>query len=69
MCCSKIDNEQPKIRPRTMDWTAYHTLDEIYSWFDVLAAAYPDTVTVVEGGQSYEGRKIKGLILAKKEVS
>lgn len=64
-----MDNEQPKFKPRTMSWAAYYRLDEIYSWFDDLAAAYPDKVTLVEGGSSYEGRKIRGLIYATNPVS
>lgn len=63
-----MDNEQPTIKPRTMDWSAYHTLEEIYEWFDLLAATYPDKITVVEGGSSYEGRKIKGAVLATNPV-
>lgn len=51
-----------------MSWSAYYTLDEIYDWFDELAATYPDKITVVEGGSSYEGRKIKGAILATNPV-
>lgn len=52
-----------------MSWSAYYTLDEIYNWFDLLAATYPDKITIVEGGSSYEGRKIKGVILGTNPVS
>lgn len=52
-----------------MSWSAYYQLDEIYAWFDELAATYPDLVTIVEGGSSTEGRKIKGLILSHNAVS
>lgn len=65
----KFDNEQPKIKPRTVSWTAYYTLEEIYEWLDELAATYPDKITVVEGGSSYEGRKIKGVVLSTNAVS
>lgn len=63
-----MDNEQPAIKPRTMSWSAYYTIEEIYAWFDELAVQYPDKITVVEGGSSYEGRKIKGAILATNPV-
>lgn len=52
-----------------MSWTAYYTLEEIYEWLDELAATYPDKITVVEGGSSYEGRKIKGVVLSTNAVS
>lgn len=67
--CRKMDNEQPKIKSRAMSWSAYYTIEEIYAWFDELAVTYSDRITVVEGGSSYEGRKIKGAILATNPVS
>ncbi|XP_071446225.1 zinc carboxypeptidase-like [Hetaerina americana] len=33
----------------------------IYDWLDMLAAKYPDKITTVIGGQSYENRQIKGV--------
>ena len=52
-----------------MSWSAYYDLDEIYAWMDELKAAYPDKISIVDGGESYEGRKIKGAILATNAVS
>lgn len=44
-----------------MQWDAYYTMEEIEAWIDDLAATYPDIVTIIIGGESYEGRQIKGL--------
>lgn len=43
-----------------MGWTHYYPTDQIYSWIDDLAAAYSEA-SVIIGGESYEGRQIKGL--------
>lgn len=51
-------------RSRTFDFTSYHTLDVIYKRLDELAVQYPNTVQVVVGGKSYEGREIKGVKLS-----
>lgn len=64
-----IDNEQPKIRPRAFGWTAYQTLDEIYSWLDEQLAAYPTLLTAFTIGQSFENRTIRGVKLSAKAVS
>lgn len=46
---------------RSMEWDAYYTLEDIYTWLDDLAAAYPSVVSIISGGYSYEGRDIKGI--------
>ncbi|XP_041114445.1 carboxypeptidase A1-like [Polyodon spathula] len=43
------------------DYASYHTLDEIYSWMDSLEAEYPDLVTKIQIGSSFEGRPINVL--------
>lgn len=43
-----------------MAFNAYHTNDQINAWIDDIAAAYPNIVTALVGGISYEGRQIKG---------
>lgn len=59
---SLIDKESLQIaRDSKFDWTKYHNLDSIYKLLDDLAARHPDHVTVIEIGESYEGRKILGL--------
>lgn len=57
-----IDTERPKVRP-TVDfgWTDYYTLEEIYAWLDSLPETYPGIVTPIVGGESYEGRQIRGV--------
>jgi hypothetical protein len=44
--------------PRSIDWTAYHRVDEIYAWLDQMAAAHAD-VNVRTIGKTFEGRDIK----------
>ena len=44
-----------------MSWDTYYTLSDIESWMLDIAAAYPDIVTPVIGGFTYEGRNIHGL--------
>ncbi|XP_059616969.1 zinc carboxypeptidase-like [Phlebotomus argentipes] len=61
-----IDNEQPKFRPKAdgFGWEQYHTLDEIYTWLDEQVAQYPNILTAIDAGTSYEGRLIKGVKLS-----
>ncbi|GFG31000.1 hypothetical protein Cfor_07987 [Coptotermes formosanus] len=57
-----IDTERPKVRPRAdFGWTDYYTLEEIYAWLDSLVEEYPNAVTPVSLGRSYEGREIRGV--------
>ncbi|MGH0187712.1 UNVERIFIED_CONTAM: hypothetical protein FKN15_026212 [Acipenser sinensis] len=43
------------------DYASYHTLEEIYSWMDSLEAEYPNLVTKIQIGSSFEGRPINVL--------
>ncbi|XP_059048581.1 zinc carboxypeptidase-like [Achroia grisella] len=45
----------------TMSWNSYYGLTDIYVWIDDLASLYPNIVSVIIGGETYEGRDIKGL--------
>ncbi|CAG0886689.1 unnamed protein product [Darwinula stevensoni] len=45
--------------PRAMDWTSYHRLVDIHGYMDQLAEDYPDMVTVMSIGSSYEDRDMK----------
>jgi hypothetical protein len=57
-----IDNERPKTRlAGTVDWTDYNTLDEINDWLMSLVSEYPDKVSLVKAGTSYENREILGV--------
>lgn len=44
-----------------MGWDAYYTMNAINTWIDDLAATYPDIVSIIIGGTTFEGREIKGL--------
>ncbi|KAI8040929.1 hypothetical protein M5D96_006872 [Drosophila gunungcola] len=62
-----IDAQRPRQRITSMEWTQFHTLEEIYSWLDVIEARYPDIVTPFTIGNSYEGRPIRGVKISHKE--
>ncbi|XP_012279419.1 zinc carboxypeptidase-like [Orussus abietinus] len=66
-----IDQENPRDSANRVSgelgWTSYHTLGEIYDWLEFLGKTYPDKVTVVKGGSTYEGREIKGVRVSFKE--
>lgn len=65
-----IDLEQPKrLNPRVdgeMDWTSYHTFDEIQAWMDQLLVRYPEILTDQRIGFTVEGRPMRGLKLSKR---
>jgi len=42
-------------------------LFQIYNWLDSLVAIYPDVVTPLSLGRSYEGREIQGVKISFKE--
>lgn len=62
-----IDAQRPKQRISTMEWTQFHTLDEIYAWLDLIESRYPDIVTPFTIGNSHEGRPIRGVKISYKE--
>jgi Zinc carboxypeptidase len=70
---SLIDLEQAAIAQRdiskSMDWTSYYRLQEIYDWLDEMAASYPQYMNVTTIGYSYEKRPIKLVTISKKPVS
>ncbi|KAF5272917.1 hypothetical protein FQR65_LT04846 [Abscondita terminalis] len=55
-----IDNEDTSTNRAIINWNAYFDLETIYAWLESLPGKHPQ-VTVVEGGVSYEGRKILGV--------
>lgn len=65
---SLIDNEQPNVKSARFDWTAYRTLSEIYNWLDEQLMAYPNVLTNLSVGKSYENRTIRAIRLSHKEV-
>lgn len=44
-----------------MTWDGYYTNDQINTWLSDLAAAYPNIVTPLVGGNTFEGREIRGI--------
>ncbi|PSN45348.1 hypothetical protein C0J52_06533 [Blattella germanica] len=63
-----IDNERPLTHQRAgFGWTDYYTLEEIYDWLDSLVAANPGVVSPIVGGETYEGRQIRGVKVSYKE--
>lgn len=59
-----IDTENSKPRSTKFGWAGYYRLDEIYAWLEEIVNQHPDILTLVEGGQTYEGRKIMGVKLS-----
>uniref|UniRef100_A0A1L8DQV2 Zinc carboxypeptidase A 1 n=1 Tax=Nyssomyia neivai TaxID=330878 RepID=A0A1L8DQV2_9DIPT len=53
-----------KKRSNGFDFDNYHTLDEINIWLKSLEQAYPDLVTVVSAGKSFQDRDILGIKLS-----
>lgn len=49
--------------------TLFHTLEEIYTWLDEIAAAHSDKASILDIGKSHEGRSIKGIHIKFNEVS
>ncbi|XP_043685175.1 carboxypeptidase B-like [Vespula pensylvanica] len=67
-----IDEENPPLseelmeelegrKGHRMEWTSYHRLDDIYGYLDFLAQTYPDVCSVMNIGNSAEGRPLKVL--------
>lgn len=66
-----IDNERPKKQPKAdgeLNWTDYHSFEDIYDWLDALESEFPQFVTVEEIGRTYEGRPFKLVKLSKQQV-
>lgn len=57
-----IEMEMPKRHRRsstgTFDWTRYWEFDEIKSWLASLTVSHPNDVSLINIGNSYEGRPI-----------
>lgn len=50
---------------RQLFWTSYQTLEDIYEWFHYLAEQHSDIVTIIQAGQSFEGRNITGVKISR----
>ncbi|XP_058830777.1 zinc carboxypeptidase-like [Topomyia yanbarensis] len=62
-----FDDELRRTTKEAFGWNAYYTLEEIYAWMDGLVAQYPNVLTTVIGGTSFEGREIRGVKVSYKE--
>ncbi|EDW63370.1 zinc carboxypeptidase A 1 [Drosophila virilis] len=47
------------------NWVQYYELDDTYAWLQSLAKQYPQIVTLIEGGKTYQGRSILGVQISK----
>ncbi|KYN42292.1 Zinc carboxypeptidase A 1 [Trachymyrmex septentrionalis] len=56
-----INQTMPANVSMKFDFKNYHHLDTIYKNLDDLAKQYPDIVQTIVGGNTWEGRKIKGV--------
>ncbi|KAJ8919789.1 hypothetical protein NQ315_006318 [Exocentrus adspersus] len=58
-----IDREdiRQKFASERFGWTSYHTYEEYNEYLRTLVDRYPNTVTLLQGGTSYEGRQILGV--------
>ncbi|XP_067625455.1 zinc carboxypeptidase A 1-like [Eurosta solidaginis] len=54
-------NKRMQGRATGYNWEAYQTLDDTYTWLIRWANSYPNNVTLIEGGKTYEKRSILGL--------
>lgn len=62
--CRVFDNEQPLRRKQgkaIRDWTVYWTYAEVNEWLDYLVATYPNAVSRIQIGKTYEGRDVRGV--------
>lgn len=59
-----IDNENAKPKSPKFGWDNYYRLNEIHDWLKAKVNQYPNILELIEGGQSYEGRKILGVKLS-----
>jgi len=60
--------QQEIVRPMangSLDWTSYHSLEDIYSWLDAQAAAHSSIASTFILGQTYEGRDLKAIKISK----
>jgi murein tripeptide amidase MpaA len=56
-----FDKEQLRARKSGLDWSFYWNLDEINEWLVSLTVKFPNDTTLLNIGDSYEGRGIIGI--------
>uniref|UniRef100_A0A6P7F4I7 Zinc carboxypeptidase A 1 n=1 Tax=Diabrotica virgifera virgifera TaxID=50390 RepID=A0A6P7F4I7_DIAVI len=57
---SKVNNLR-SLKKGELTWDRYYDLEHINSWLKKLAKDYPDKVTLIKGGKSFEKRDILGV--------
>lgn len=57
----RINQERSKVKSNRFDFQNYHSLEVIYDYLEELADAFPENVKILQGGESYEKRKILGV--------
>jgi len=57
-------NSTRQFSGHSMDWTSYHTLEDIYGWFDYLETTYEFCESEIIG-QSYEGQDMRVMKVCK----
>lgn len=62
---AQVVSRRKRESSRELFWTNYQTIEDIYDWFNYLAETRSDIVSVVTIGQSYEGRNITGIKIAR----
>lgn len=64
-----IDSEQKRSYQKGYGWERYYTISEIYRWLDDKLAEYPEILTDLTVGTSFENRTIRAVRLSQKQVS
>ncbi|XP_066995073.2 zinc carboxypeptidase [Anabrus simplex] len=63
---SLIDEQEPPENSTVFGWTSYQPLSQINNWLDSQAKEYPNVVTTLIGGRSFEEREIRGIKISYK---
>lgn len=48
-------------RRGSFSWKRYHSLEQIHAWLGSLERRYPEVVSIIDVGSSYENRKLRGV--------
>lgn len=64
-----MDREMRRSRNLKYGWTTYQELPDTYEWMGSLEKTYPEDVTVIEMGRTYQNRSILGVKISKSTSS
>ena len=56
-----IDSEQPTKQRKNFDWVSYWDYNKVNEWMDSLVAQYPQHVTHINYGKSFQNRDLRGV--------